>query len=295
MKQNMNRGSLFLLLFVLQVIACKKTVEPGLTPGGISQHDTSQTLQTPLVPFPVNPMQECNNAPDYGDSVLFAQPAGSTDSYAYPQNNQGITGTYLSWPVGLSLNPNTGAIDLTRSETGQRYAVAFVKGGTSDTCMSQLIIGGASYMDSVYELTVSTKTSPPYFNANLNAPSACQGNQPGPGCQFDYNDFAIRQGIAIDRKTGFIDLVNTMKHSPFGPMPFNGETIYTTVFYKLDDQSNNAPQSIRLKLVYYNHTTDIPAALLSTITGNIQHTIDNDLTTNGPSARPPIIIIVRAH
>ena len=75
-------------------------------------------------------------------------------------------GTYLSWPDGLKMNAGTGAINLTKSETGQRYSVAFVKSGTTDTCMSQLIVAGAAYMDSVYVLSESDTTAKPYFNAN---------------------------------------------------------------------------------------------------------------------------------
>ena len=112
---------------------------------------------------------------------------------------------------------------------------------TADTCMSQLIVAGAAYMDSVYVLAISDTTAKPYFNANPYGPPVCEGNQ-GQGCQFDYNNYAHDQGIEIDQKTGFIDLQKTMKNSLFGLIPINGTTVLTTIYYKLNDNSNYAPQ-----------------------------------------------------
>jgi hypothetical protein len=295
MKTHLSKGSLILILIILYAVACKKTVESASSQNaaGTSLHDT--TLQAvPVVPYPANPVQECNYSPDYGDSILFPQPNSNADFYVYPQNNQGLKGRYLSWPGGLDLNGTTGAIDLTQSQTGQRYAVAFVKDGTSDTCMSQLIIAGASYMDSVYDLSLSDTTSTPYFNANPYATPPCQGSQ-GPGCKFDYNHYAMMQGIQVDQKTGFINLQKTMKNNPFGLFPENGSTILTTIYYQLADKSNNAPQSIQLRLVYYNKKSDVPPSLLATISDNISNTLGNVLLSTGPPPRPPLIVIVRSH
>jgi hypothetical protein len=294
MKQNLHTGSLILLSTLVFTFACKKSVDQPSspdTPGNIP-HDT--TLTTPLIPYPVTPVAECNSAPDYGDSIIYSQPVSSQDYYVYPQNNQGLQGTYLSWPGGLVMDSKTGAIDLTKSETGERYSVAFVKDGTTDTCMTQLIVAGAAYMDSVYVLSQSDTTSRPYFNANPYAPSPCQGSSgPGPGCQFDYNGYAQNQGLAIDQNTGFIDLKRTMKQSLFGLLPLNGTTVYSTIYYKLNDNSNYAPQKIQLKLMFYNRKSDIPADILASVTNKLVNTLQNLLISKGPSNRPPLIIIVR--
>jgi hypothetical protein len=294
MKLNLTNGSLILLCTYFGAIACKKSVDQPASqvPGVNTPHDT--TLLAPAVPYPVNPVPECDHAPNYGDSIVYPQPTTKGDFFVYPQNNQGLDGTYLSWPEGLKLNPTTGAIDLTTSETGERYSVAFVKNGTTDTCMSQLIVAGAAYMDSVYVLAQSDTTSKPYFNANPNAPSPCQGSSgPGSGCQFDYNNYAHNQGIEIDQKSGFIDLKKSMQNNMFGLVPINGSTVYTTIYYKLNDNSNYAPQAIQLKMMYYNKKSDIPSGLLATVTNNLVNTLNNLLISKGPSTRPPLIIIVR--
>lgn len=293
MKQGLPSRALILVFAFLCAVACKKSADPqNLSSGNKpSQNTTLETDST--VPYPQNPLPECDYAPNYGDSIVFPQPTESGDSYAYPQNNQGVSGTYLSWPDGLALDSKTGAIDLTQSETGARYSVAFVKSGTTDTCMSQLIVGGAAYMDSVYVLSESSRTAKPYFNANPALPSVCDGNQ-GEGCKFDYNNFAHDQGIEIDQKTGFIDLQKTMQKSPFGIVPLNGTTVLTTIYYKLNDNSNNAPQKIQLKMMYYNRKSDIPADLLATVSQKLFNTLNDFLLlSKSGKSRPPLIIIVR--
>jgi hypothetical protein len=299
MKQNLFKGSLILLIFIVYASACKKSIDPLVTtpptvPAGTLPHDT--TLATPVLPaapYPVSPVPECDYAPNYGDSIVYPQPANSGDYYVYPQNNQGLQGTYLSWPVGLSMDAKSGAIDLTQSETGMRYSVAFVKSGTTDTCLAQLIVAGAAYMDSVYVLSLGNDTAKPYFNANPYGPPVCQGSQGGPGCQFDYNNTARNQGIVIDQKTGYIDLQQTMKKSLFNLLPVNGTTENTTIYYKLNDNSNNAPQKIQLQIIYYNHKSDIPPSLLTSVVNNLLNTLTDLLISKSSSPRPPLIIIVR--
>jgi len=292
MKQYLRNGSLIPLFVIVCVTACKKSAGPESQNTVVNgQHDTTLAVTT-QVPFPVSPLQECNNAPFYGDSIVYPQPGSSGDFFVYPQNNQGVTGTYYSWPAGLDMDAKTGSIDLTKSETGQRYAVAFVKSGTTDTCMSSLIVAGVAYEDSVYVLSENANTAKPYFNANPNVPSPCQTNQ-GEGCKFDYNNFAQNQGIVIDQHTGNIDLQKTMQKSPFGLLPINGTTVYTTIYYKLADQSNNAAQQIQLKMVYYNHKSDVPVPTLLTVTDNLLNTVNNIILSQGPTTRPPLIVIVR--
>ncbi len=294
MKQYLPQGLMILVFTILCAVACKKSTSPqSLNTGNNNNpHDTTLAVDS-IVPYPLTPLAECDNAPNYGDSIVFPQPATSGDDYVYPLNNQDISGTYLSWPDGLVLDSKSGAINLTKSETGARYSVAFVKSGTTDTCMSQLIVGGAAYMDSVYVLSESKRTAKPYFNANPYLPSVCDGTQ-GEGCKFDYNNFAHNQGIEIDQKTGFIDLQKTMDKSPFGLIPLNGTTVLTTIYYQLNDNSNRASQKIQLKMIYYNHRSDIPSGLLATVTENLFYTLNNFLLlTKAAKSRPPLIIIVR--
>jgi len=289
MKRIANAPVLIVSIALLINSSCKKTIEPADTRTN-NQTDSTAVL-TSEVPFPTKPALDCNYAPNYGDSVLFSQPGSSGDLYVNPVNNQGIKGTYLSWPVGLDLDAQTGAINVTRSESGQRFSIAFVHEGSADTCMSNLIVGGAAYMDSIYPLSQSSKTAVPYFNANPNAPNPCLNNS-GSGCRFDYNDYAKHQGIVVDDKTGYIDLTRTMTHSPFGFFPRNGATVLTTIHYQLDDNSNMAPQQIQIKLIYYNSKSDVPPSLISLIQKRTTGIVNTQVDGDGPT-KPPIIIITR--
>jgi hypothetical protein len=297
MKRNLPLGSLILLCAIYFAVSCKKSIvtEQTTVPpnnGPVVSHPLDTTATTQKVPYPVNVLPGCNFAPNYGDSIVYPQPPSTSDFFVYPTNNQGLSGTYLSWPDGLRLDSKTGAIDLTQSETGQRYDIAFVKTGTTDTCLSQLIVAGAAYMDSVYVLAASDTTAKPYFNANPYGPPVCLGNQ-GQGCQFDYNNFAHNQGVIVDQKTGFIDLQKTMQNSLFGLLPINGTTETTTIYYKLNDNSNFAPQKIQLKFMFYNHKSDIPPGLLASLTNKLINILTDLLISKSPSTRPPIIIITR--
>jgi hypothetical protein len=305
MKKNLYPGLTITVLVLLSAIACRKTIEPTSTGQTQTQtkvdstthkDSTHTTVDTANIPLPQTPLLECNYSPDYGDSIVFPQPTNGQDYVVFPVNNQGVQGTYLAWPGGLVLNAQTGAIDLTKSETGARYAIGFVKAGTTDTCLSSLILAGASYMDSIYVLSQSDTSADPYFNANPYAPSVCSssGSSGGPGCQFDYNNYAKNQGVVIDNHTGNIDLRNTMKNSLFNLLPIDGTTINTTIYYKLDDNSNYAPQKIGLKIMFYNKKSSIPPSLLGTITNNLLYTLQNLLLGKSSSSpRPPLIIITR--
>ena len=73
-----------------------------------------------------------------------------------------------------------------------------------------------------------------------------------------------------------------MQQSLFGLLPLNGTTVYTTIYYKLNDNSNYAPQKIQLKLMYYNHKSDIPADILASVTNKLVNTLQNLLISKGP-------------
>ncbi|HZZ76255.1 MAG TPA: hypothetical protein VFE04_10025 [Puia sp.] len=293
MKQHLLNGRLFLTFTIVCLVSCKKTVEQAVSsPNTVAQHDsTSHVINTTTNPYPVTPTQECIYAPNYGDTILYPQPSAGF-SYASPKKPSGVQGTYLSWPGGLVMDSKTGVINLTLSQTGQRYDVAFVQYGTTDTCISQVIIGGVAYMDSVYSLSQSQATAVPYVDANPGAAPPCQNNQYGQGCAFDYGGFAKRQGIQVNYQTGAIALQQTVRNA-FGRNPVNGATVNTVIFYRLNNNSNYALQNIQLQLIYYNKRSDIPNSLLATIASRQSNVLNTQLISKGPSARPPLIVIVR--
>ena len=244
----------------------------------------------------------CANAPNYGDSILFPQPKIGGDFFATPINNTGITGTYLSWPEGLKINRTTGAINLSQSETGVRYLVGFVKQGTTDTCVSQLIIGGMTYIDKIYAMDQNDTLAKPIFNADPFGPSICDASDDtdypdnnGSGnnrCEFDEaapGSKANDQKLRVRTKSGIINLKKSLADGIFGPTVKNGDFKIIPIQYQLNDASNKATQSVSVKVMYYDKVSNIPAALQQEISSKTFSMFSYTIVNGKP--RPPLIII----
>ncbi len=282
---------------VILCISCRKDAQtrpPIETP---ILPDSTAPLQSPpnlsgYQPLPENYSMNCPGSPSYGDSVVYSSGNyGSPDYLISPVNNPG-PGTYYSWPVGLVINDSTGTIDVTKSETGFRYFIGWVKKGTKDTCLNTFIIAGAAYLDSIYtQGNYGKNTANPYFNGNSNENNICQ--QDG-HCQWDLSNNANSQKIQLDKYSGTIDLDQTLQNGAFGKIPVNGTTLNATIYYILD-QGNNAIQSMQIQLIYYDYVSSIPAALQTKIENRRTSALANQILNSGPSAsRPPIIIITRS-
>jgi hypothetical protein len=239
----------------------------------------------------------CPIAPLYGDTIVFTQPTGGSDYVINPINTPG-PGKYFSWPVGMVLNQNTGAIDLTASQTGMKYIMGYVQAGTTDTCVSTLIIGGASYYDSVYVLGDGQTTASPYFEANAYLPNICAGG----GCTFDVGGKALAQKVYVNTTTGVIDLDKTLNGpgglqgllgGAFGLLPVNGSAFTSTIYYKLNDPSNEALENIQVQFVYYDSKSSVPAGVLGGVVNILNNLLSGNILSTGANPRPPLVIITR--
>jgi len=279
------------------LFACHKSFSDSQQQNGpLLEQDSVLLVNTdspaaPLTPYPQSPLTGCADDPSYGDSIVYPQPANGQDYIFKPVNNPG-PGSYLSWPAGLVIDSLTGAIDVTASQTGERYAIGFVKQGTTDTCLTSLIIGGASYMDSIYILAQNQGQAAPYFDANPNLVSICggQGNG-GPSCSFSVTG-AANHKLVIDPSTGVIDLNKSLK-GIFGSNPVNGQGASITINYQLNDASNLAPQHIQVDVVYYDSQSSMSAGLVATIKNKHAQEISGLVIMPGRNPRPPLIVVVR--
>ena len=327
----MKATPLIAFILVITVYSCEKVVtDPNLRPLGDSPNgprntltvdtvksvppDTTKHDTVPTPPYPQHtvdsnknmsggnpnssPSPSCPVAPIYGDTIIFTQPSSGADYIFNPVNNPGA-GKYFSWPVGMVLDQNTGAIDLTASQTGMKYAIGFVKTGTTDTCMSTLIIGGASYYDSVYVLADNDSTASPYFEANPYLPNICAGG----GCTFDVNGAAAAKKVIVNKVTGVINLQQTLQPSglagllggAFGLLPQSGSSIIVPIYYKLNDPSNQALESINVQIAYYDSESQISSGILGGVLNSLNSLLSGNLISTSANPRPPLIIIVRRH
>ena len=309
MKKNIHIYPLLLLVLCLTVLACQKSISLVRSePSGQAPHDSTPTPPHDTVPikkpdtvattppYPQTAVSGCAYAPDYGDSIIFPQPATSQDYIVHPINNPG-PGKYFAWPIGMVIDSLTGAIDVTKSETGLRYAIGFVKSGTTDTCLNTLIIGGAAYMDSVYVLSDGATTAVPYYDANAYMPSACSG---GSGCSFDVTGSAAAKRVVVDKSTGVIDLAKTLNGTTllggaFGLIPLSGGSPVTaTIYYRINDASNNALQHIDVRLQYYYSKSQMNAGLVVGLLNKLDNILTGNLISTTSNPRPPLIFIVRS-
>jgi hypothetical protein len=244
----------------------------------------------------------CPNAPNYGDSIVYIKPKSGGDFIANPVNNIGIDGTYFSWPEGLKINRNTGAINLSQSETGVRYNIAFIKKGTTDTCVSQLIVGGLTYMDGIYVLDQHDTLAKPIFNANPLSSPICDASDDsdypdnnGNGnnkCVFDDDSPGHRandQKLRVRTKSGIINLKKSVEDGLFGKNPKNGDSKKVQIRYGLNDVSQKASQKITVQVMYYDKLSNVPTALQQEVAKKRNNLFTYRIINDKP--RPPLLII----
>jgi hypothetical protein len=317
----MKTTPLIALILVITVYGCEKFIpaDPNFRPLSSSplgpKRDSTQATDTthpgskgdtatiPTPPYPQqtantnppgNPPPACPVLPIYGDTLIFTQPSGS-DYIVNPVNNPG-PGKYFAWPVGLALDQNSGAIDLTQSQTGMRYVLGFVKTGSTDTCLSTLIVGGAAYYDSVYVIADGQTTSSPYFEANPYLPNPCING----GCTFDVTGSAAAKKVIVNTTTGVIDLQKTLNGSgllglggAFGLLPQDGSVITVPIYYKLNDGSNEALENISVQIEYVTSKSALNSGILSGILNQVNDLLSGNIIMNSANPRPPLIIITR--
>ena len=240
----------------------------------------------------------CPVLPLYGDTLIYPQPVAGQDDILLPANAPG-PGKYLSWPAGLVIDHTTGAIDLTTSQTGLKYAIGFVAAGGTDTCLSTLILGGAAYYDSLYVVANGGTRATPYYDADPAAGNPCSnGNGNGNGCKFDVTGSAAAQNVAVNNSSGEIDLQKTLNGNAktggvFGVNPVDGQSVNTTISYQLKKGSNNAIQQIQVQFVYYSSLSVVPASLQLTVNTRLNNVLNGFMISTSGNPRPPLIIIVR--
>ena len=275
----------------------------------------------------------------YPDSLFFIQEAPT--NLVSPDST--LAGTYSSFPLGLSIHPTTGVIDVNASETGLKYEVSFVPTGTTDTCRTSVIISGINYLDSIYVLNQGDSLAFPIYNADPTALLPCDDDDDGDDngrwgyfgkntrsqdddddedddddddCEFDdgaddddgdgtddepeAGQEVIPQGVAINKADGSINLQQTLDNGIFGTTATNGDFRDFTIFYRLNDASNGALNSIEVRFYFFETAADVPQSIKDEITDREELILSSMargdwnaklLDRNG---RPPYIVIVRS-
>lgn len=280
-------------VFILACVKNKQVEEE------VSQIVVDSVLQTQVVaPVPVPASIHCTDGPEYKDSLIYRDSKSPENYIVKPVNNPG-SGKYYSWPQGMVLDSITGSINVSKSETGLKYKIGFVKTGTKDTCVQIITLSGVSYLDSIYVLSKNQTLAHPYFDGNLQTASICIPNADDDDdddddgndkCEFKSN----MKKVKVRTITGIIDLKKTLENKAFGNNPVNGQFIKAAIYYKLNDKSKKASQKVDVQLVYYNTKSDIPKDLVEYVQQKRSDVMMKSIISSKGNPRPPLIIITRS-
>jgi hypothetical protein len=302
-------NTLFVTL-VLVIFACSKS-------------KITQDVKT--IPFPEElELNACLNAPDYGAKVICPAWRGANNDHKIRPKNDPGDGQYYAWPAGLVIDQTTGEINVSKSETGARYIIGFIRNGSTDTCLTDITIGGVTYVDSVYVLSNNDTLALPHFNANPIPISVCDasddtdypGNSGGNGggnekCEFDDGSDddnangqadepppgqrANDQQVRVRTVSGIINLKKTLEDGAFGPNPQNGDSKEVTIYYRLNDCSVKALQKLKVNLIYYHKKSDIPVELLDDVRVKRTSFMEARIIAPDGKPRPPQIFVTRIY
>lgn len=281
------KGYLKILLLVINVtiFACKK--------------DNNAGSNIPPPPPPGNDLS-------YGDSIFYINSQAS-DYVILPTETR--TGRYSGFPDGINIDQNTGAINVSKSETGLRYRVSFVPQGSTDSIQTTIVISGINFMDGFYILTTADSIIRPVYNANSLAAVPGVNN----GTSFDIGSGCNSAGCNVNVAAGFINLAQTVRNGVFGATPTNNDRHEFDLNYEINDNSGKALNTIRVKLYYFDTMADVTPEVYDIISSRegaifgyqpkpipFARTITTNSTTRQPALfgaalpkpRPPCIFII---
>jgi hypothetical protein len=229
----------------------------------------------------------------YGDSILYLQPS-SNDYIVYPTTQR--SGTYSGFPDGIEIDDNTGAINVSKSETGLRYRITHrAPDGTETT--TKVVLSGITFTDHYYRISSGDSVALPVYNAS---PARML---PLTGSSFDEGNVANNGGCSVKTTNGQINLSETIRNGVFGSVPQNDERRDFDIEYRLNDASGKSKNKLRVRLYYYNTMADVPQDLLETLQdreelgvflrpGNTSTATLTQRTEKEARPRPPCVIII---
>jgi len=234
----------------------------------------------------------------YGDSILYLKNQ-STDYIVYPTQQR--PGQYFGFPDGIDIDAATGAINVSKSETGLRYRVTFIS-TQGDTTETMVVISGINFLDKFHHLSQGDSIAFPIYNASLDR------ILPVNGSDFDEGNNANSSGCSVQAINGQINLAQTIRNGVFGVSPQNDAKQEFDIYYRLNDGSDKALNKIRVKIYYYDTMDNVAPDLLQTLqdredNGVFFRSMPKPIPANPSNARtaslqkvarprPPCIIII---
>lgn len=255
-------------------------------------------LATVVTWFSCNKPANVNEPPgpyklSYGDSILYLKQQAGDYIVSPTEHRDGI---YTAFPEGIEIDDVTGAINVSKSETGLRYRITHTATDGTVT-KTMVVLSGMTFPDHFFHLSLHDSIAFPVYNAS---PAR---TLPVNGSIFDEGNGANSGGCSVKTINGQINLAETVRNGVFGNTPTNDVRKEFDIVYRLNDQSGKASNKIRVRLYYYNTMADVATDLLQTIQdredlgvflrGATTQTINSSMkAAREAKPRPPCIIIV---
>lgn len=184
----------------------------------------------------------------YGDSILYLKPSAG-DMIVYPTTQR--AGTYSGFPEGIEIDDNTGAINISESETGLRYRITHKAPDGKETS-TMVVLSGITFKDHFYYLSAGDSIANPIYNSS---PSRVL---PLAGSSFDEGNIANTGGCSVKTDNGKINLAETIRNGVFGFPPRNDAQQTFEIKYRINDASGKRENKLKVLLYWYNRVTDVP-------------------------------------
>jgi hypothetical protein len=221
----------------------------------------------------------------------------SEDYIVYPKEQR--AGTYSGFPEGIEIDDKTGAINVSKSETGLRYIITYTSpaGETSET---KVVLSGITFKDQLYYLSDGDSIAMPIYNANTSRVLPLSGSS------FDEGNNANSGGCSVETTDGQINLAQTLRNGVFGTVPTNDAKQEFDILYRLNDDSKKSLNKIRVKVYYYETVNDLTPDLIETLQSrqddgvfiglrtmpNITSAITSAKVAKAAKPRPPCIVVI---
>jgi hypothetical protein len=224
----------------------------------------------------------------YGDSIIYLRPVASGDYMVYPTSRR--DGVYSGFPEGIEIDASTGAINVTKSETGLRYRITHTATDGKKT-ETTLVLSGINFPDKFYNLSQNDSLCLPIYNASESRIIPLNGSN------FDEGNNANSGGCSVRTENGSINLAQCVRNGVFGNTPQNDSRRDFDINYRINDASGRSLNKIRVRLYYYTSMATVAPDLMQTLldrqTGGVflrGGTVENAMQTAKP--RPPCVIII---
>lgn len=229
----------------------------------------------------------------YGDSILYLRPSAG-DYIVNPVSTR--PGTYSGFPDGIEIDDNTGAINISKSETGLRYRITHTApdGTVTET---KVVLSGITFKDHFYFLSNNDSIALPIYNADENRVLPLNGSL------FDEGNLANSGGCSVKTDNGKINLRETIRNGVFGFPPRNDAQETFEIKYRINDASGKSENKLKVLLYWYNTINDVPQYVWDILNERTQQGVflRNGMVNTSASMerldkaakpRPPCVVIV---